>query len=405
MMKEANRRSLSLILVGSLFFSGCASKKGLLQERPKASASREEKRDYALKLFRIGSELLFKDNVEALAKFKDAYEADPNFTAAYYNAGLANEMLGRKEAAIKNYGACLEHKKEESHCLINLVILQYGVGNKDAAAQIVATYLKEYPQAPFAHVAAAKLALAEGDLKEAEKEARAAIERDAANVEALYVMARVYYQQKRYAAARYVAKNALELAPSYGQLHLLLGHTYVAMGLLHDALDSYALSAELYPSEEALESYGLMLLRRGKVAEGLEVLKRVSELKPLEYRHHLHLGNAFMANKQFVEAQKAYLKAQKLNAADKDIAFNLGLLFYDFKPEGMSEIDRLKLAQSYFKTYLDQDGLSQERIQEVNGYNKKLAQKIETEELAAQAVPEEGGEDIEQGDKEATPAQ
>ncbi|HXW60220.1 MAG TPA: tetratricopeptide repeat protein [Myxococcota bacterium] len=375
-----------LALLTALLLSGCVSKKGAL--RPGAPAS-EENKEQALKLFREGSEMLFQQNEEALSKFNASSKLDPDLIAAYYNAGIANEALGRKEDAIKDYELCLEHNKEQGDCLNNLVILLHDSGENDKANDMVSKYLSEYPELPFAMVAAAKLALVNGDLKTAEQYARQAIERDAENVEALYVMARIFYKEKRYPAARFTAKNALELAPSHGQLHLLLGRTYEALGQVHDALDSYAMAAKYYPSEEALETYGLMLLRRGRVQEALAPLKRVSELRPKDYRHFLHLGNAYMANKMFIEAKAAYDKALELNPADKDINYNLGLLFYDFQPSDMSEIDRLKLSQSYFKAYLEQPGLEKERIHEVNDYIKKLGNKIEALELAAQPAPEE----------------
>lgn len=349
----------------------------------------KDQRAFALKPFKEGARLLFNDDKQALEYFKEAYTIDPSFAEAFYNAGVANESLGNKKDAEKDYANCLHINNEQEYCLYNDVLLLYELGDEKQARVLVDKYLNEYQDAAFAKVAAAKLALIKGDLREAEKMAREALDIDAENVEALYVMARIYFLDKRYAATRFVAKNALERAPSHGQFHYLLGRTYEALDLLHDAEDSYKLAVEYYPSEEALETYGLMLLRRGKVKEALMVLKRLSELRPSEYRSFLHLGNAFMANKMVEDAKNAYKKALELNPHDKDIYFNLGLLFYDFKPENMTELERFNLSLSYFNEYLDKASLPPARIAEVQEYVKKLKNNIEALELEAKTIPDQ----------------
>lgn len=387
-LKKCRRVFCASLVFGMLLFSGCAGKKGLVREELGAHATDAEKRDLALKLFKEGAELLYVDNQAAYDKFTQASELDASLIAAHFNAGVAAEALGRLEEAAKNYEGCLAHSKEQESCLANLLLVKAKLGEIDAANKLVDQYLSEYPEAPFAQVAAAKLAFWQKDFARAEKLAREAIEREADNVEALYVMTRIFYERKLYAAAKWVAKNALEHAPAHGGLYLVLGRTYEELGQLHEALDSYALAVKYQPSEEALESYGLLLLKRGRVKEALTVLQRLAELRPGDFRNHLHLGNAYMANKMFDEAKAEYVRAQELKPEDKDVNFNLGLLFFDFKPKDLPEIDRLKTSQGYFKAYLFQSGLSKERINEVNDYLKTLGQKIEMEEYSAQAAAE-----------------
>jgi tetratricopeptide (TPR) repeat protein len=364
-----------------LLMSGCAAQKGQI----KASSAKEE---LALRLFKEGAELLFNDNQAALTKFDQAREIDVTMVPAHFNAGVALEALGSLPEAAKRYEACLAQKKDQPNCLVNLLLVKAKLGEVDQANQIAQTYLNEYPESPFAQSAAAHLALYRKDYGLAEKLARQAIERDAENIEALFVMARLFFERKQWAAAKLVAKNALEIAPSHGGLYLLLGHTERELDSLHDALDSYGLAVKFQPTEEALESYGLLLLKRGRVAEALPVLQRLLALRPDNFKNHLHVGNAYMANKKFVDAKAAYLRALELKPDDKDINFNLGILFYDQKPEGLAEIDRLKTAEGYFKTYLDQTGLAKERIKEANEYLDIIKQKIELEEYKASAAEE-----------------
>ncbi len=378
-------------LLALFLASGCASSKAALKP-DELGATDEEKKALALTLFKEGAELLDKDNQAARSKFSEAIEVDPTMIAAYFNRGLAEEALGDFKGAQHSYESCLVQNKSQGACLENLIVVKIKLADHEGAKTLAESYLAEFPEEPFAQVAAAKRAFLENDLSNAENYARAAIEREAENVEALYVMARIFYVRKEYAAAKWVAKNALEIAPSHGGLNLLLGHTYVELDLLHDALDSYRLAVKYQPTEEALESYGLILLKRGRVKEGLSELERVAKGWPLEYRHYLHLGNAYMADKQFEQSLAAYLKAMELKPDDKDSNFNLGLLYYDLKTGSLPELERLKTAESYFKAYLEIPNLSKERIKEVNDYLASLSTKIEMEEYAIQSAKEQANE-------------
>lgn len=384
-----NKYILFTLVLTLGLISGCTAKKALLKPDGASEPVLEADKNQALELFKQGSALLWQDNAQALAKFNEAIKRDPTLVAAYFNAGVAQEALGDSQLALSYYERCLAVDKQQSSCLENLVILKHKLGLDHEALDILKTYESNFPEGIFVKVAQAKLAYLMGDPAAAESYARSAIELDAENIEALYIMARLFYDKKSYAAAKWVVKNALEYAPSHGGLYLLLGHINQAMGLLADALDAYASAAKYYPSEEALESYGLLLLRRGRLEESLAVLKRLCEQWPENYRHWLHVGNAYMALKNFEEAKKAYLKARELKPDDKDLDFNLGLLYLDLQPENMSELERYKTSQTYFKNYLEHADLSAERKKEVEEYLDNLSRKIEIAESAAQPVIEE----------------
>lgn len=369
-----------LFIAFFLLIAGCATHKGSLKGEVHETS--------AMKRFKEGAELLYVDNQAALSKFDEVQRLEPEFIPAYYNAGVACEALGNLLEASKRYEACLSKKKDQPNCLFNELLVKAKLGELDAANAMAQAYLTEFPESPFAQSAAANLAFYQKDYARAEKLAREALERDAENVEALLVMARIFYERKEYAAAKWVAKNALEIAPSHGGFHLLLGHTEQALDLLHDALDSYALAVQNQPTDEALESYGLLLLKRGRAAEALQVMSNLATMRPDVYGYQLHLGNALIANKKFDEAKAAFLKAQALKPDDKDINLNLGLLFYDLKPQGLSELERLKAAEGYFKAYLDQPSVSKDRLKEVHDYLEIIKQKIELEEYKASSAQE-----------------
>lgn len=374
------RKSGAFLVAALLISSGCVTTKGL-----KGSASVEQKED-ALALFKQGAELLYVDNNQALELFDRAQSLDNSLIAAHYNAGVALEALFRPEEAAKRYEACLAVNKTSGSCLINLLLVKAKNNDLAGAIKLSDQYIADYPDELFAKVARAKLWFFEKNYVEAEKLAREVIERDAENVEALFIMAQIFNEQKQYGASKWVLKNALEVAPSHGAMYLTLGQVDTKLELLHDALDSYELAVKYQPTEEALESYGLLLLKRGRDRDGLDTFKKLSELSPNNYRNYLHLGNAYMANRDFLNSKAAYLRAYELSQ-DKDVLFNLGMLHFELKPESLPELERLKLAQSYFKSYLEQE-LAQERVAEVNGYLKIIADRIEILEYVPEPEPE-----------------
>ncbi|MCA9507615.1 MAG: tetratricopeptide repeat protein [Myxococcales bacterium] len=380
---------LSLIGMIALCEMACVSSKPQVKPDNLTEIS-EGKRAQAFLYFKEGAEELERgQNKNAENKFAKAVQIDPGFYEAYYNRGVAFEALGDLRQAEENYLACLKINKTQPACLENAIVSKIKQNDQESAQALVKNYLDEFPKEAFAHSAAALLAFLERDFTSAEKQARLVLEYQAENIEALFIMARIFFERKEYAAARWVLKNAIELAPSYGELYLWQGHTYARLEQTHDALESYRLAVKFRPTQESLESYGLLLLKRGRVQESIAELERLVELFSSEYRNFMHLANAYAAAKQFEKAKSAYDKARELNPNDEDINLNLGLLFYDLKHDGLNELERLEQSQSYFKKYLEGANISKERRKEVEGYLKDLEQKIETQKDSIQAEAEQ----------------
>jgi tetratricopeptide (TPR) repeat protein len=394
-IKNSSRpfQSLALLLF-VILNAACASQKGLI--KPDKNYNDKE---MALLVFKEGAEALYKDNQLALEKFNQAKELDKTLLAAFYNAALAYEQLNLLEEASSNYELCLNINPQDSNCLNNLLLIKYKLTQVTYCEDLVNKYLTDFPEVAFPKVLAAKLAYLKNDLVTAEKYARLAIELETENVEALYTMLRIFYDTKQYAAAKFVAKNALAIAPAHGGLNRYQGHTFLALELHHDALDSYEKATKYEPIAESLESYGLLLLQRGKAKEGLEQIEKLAALNPQDPINQLLLGNAYTANKKLSEAVAAYEKALVLKPEDKSPRFNLGLLYFDFKQEELNDLDRFKLSADNFKEFLTQPDLSKEKIDETNKYLKTLAEKIEMEQPAVSEEPEESEEEPKEEEK------
>lgn len=358
----------------ALFFQiGCASKKGLV--KPEVNF---EDKEQALVLFKEGVAALYNDNELAVTKFNQAKEVDKDLLPAFYNAGLAYEQLGSLDNASTSYQECLEKDPLNENCLYNLIVVKYKSNNTQYCEDLVAKYVTDYPEKSITKVALSKLFYLKNDIENAEKNALTALEIETENIEALYLMLRIFHDKKRYRAAKFVAQNALKINPRHAGILLYQGHTFKALDNYQEALDSYAKAVKYEPLPEALENYSKILLKVGKNKEALEQAEKLVLLNPSDSSNNILLGNAYLANKKLSKAQEYYDKALELN--NKSAYFNLGLLYFDFKQDDLSELDRYKKAQSYFKEFLASNiEQQQNKIEEAKKYIDILNQKIESE--------------------------
>lgn len=376
-----------IVILALLLLNGCVKRSVV-----KLEASPESRRK-ALEIFKEGMDLLYVDNESALNKFSTAHELDNQLVAAYYNAALAAHMLDKLDISEHKYEQCLEIKSDQPQCFLNLIEIKQQLNKEAEIKSLIAEYEKKYPEVLFWRIASAKVAVWKKKFSLAQKLLREVIAIDAENIQSLYLISQIFYEQKKYDAAMWVVKNALEHAPSHGGFHMLLGHLYKAKGQMLDALDSYSLAVKFQPTAEVLASYGALLMKQGRNEESLPILIRLKELYPNDSAITLNLGNAYMNNKMFVEAKKMYEQSLKLDPNDLSANFNLGLLYLEQKPKEVQELERLKVAKKYFDTYLEKGDPSSNKTEETTGYIELLSEKIEFEEME---LDEEIQEDIEE---------
>lgn len=361
---------------------GCTAHKKAVKEN---DVHEEQVDSKGLDYFREGSIKLYNDDAAAASSFQKAIRADEKLVPAYYNQAVAYENLKRPKDAIKSLQQCLTIDAKNAQCIYALVRLYHEENNEEDIKPLTASMNhEEEKEAVIALVAEAIHALLHKDFVAAEKSARKAIELEAENIEALYVMAQIYFAKKQYGAAKWVLKNAIELSPSYGAVWLLLGHTYLKLDMPADGMEAYSNAVKYQPTKEALRSYASMLLKRGRPVEALPIYEKLLTLDKDDYRNYLNLGNAQMANKKYEQAKASYEQVLKLAPDHKEAEFNLGLLFFDYKPEKMPEMERLKLSKSYFESYMQSPTLSKSDKKETEGYIKILNDKIVKEEWSSQ---------------------
>lgn len=331
------------------------------------------------------NELLRTDPRAASAQFAAAASATPGFYGAWFNAGVAAELAGDPAAAETHYREALRVRPDHGPSLVNLSTLWLNGGRQDDAERLVADAVRQSPNRPGPHIAAAMLALRLRDLVGAEKSAREALSFDERNVLAMHILAQVFRGQGRLDTARFAVENALALEPGNALLHLERGNILLAQNERRDALVAYERAARLRPSlADALEPYGRLLLERGFVAEARVALEALVKLRPSNAVAWLILGNAQRAAKAYPDAASSYRKALELDQALYEAHFNIGLLSIDNAVGDADELVRLQKAVDSLKLYQSKarpDAATQARLTEyIESTEKRISREAKRRE-------------------------
>ena len=339
-----------------------------------------------------------RDPAAAVARFVDAANKSTYFYAAWYNAGVAAEVVGDVAAAERHYRQALALRGDYGPALTNLSTL-LSRSNKDAAQQLVRQALERAPERAGPHEAAASLAMAQGDLVVAEREALQAVKYDERSVPAMLIMGRVFRAQNRIDTARFALENALALEPGNALVHLELGHVLLLQGDDKAALVSFEKATRLRPSlAEAQESYGLQLLKLGFAPEAQRAFEAVVRLRPQSAVAYLNLGNALRATKAWPAAETAYKQALALDPGLHEVHFNLGVLYIDNALPG-DELSRLKTGVAELKLFEAKGKPEVAVAKRVDDYVDSTEKRIQKEQKRREREERRKKE----GDKEGAP--
>ena len=115
--------------------------------------------------------------------------------------------------------------------------------------------------------------------------------------------------------------------PTY---HVELGNTYLAMGSLSDAADSYRHAIALEPSlAEAHFNLGIVLTDLGDVTGAVACYRRAIECAPQFFEAHFNLGDVLNQLGRLDEAVESYRNAATLDPSAVDVQNNLGTVLIE----------------------------------------------------------------------------
>jgi tetratricopeptide (TPR) repeat protein len=218
-------------------------------------------------------------------------------------------------------------------------------------------------------VARQALAGATPDPETALREARLALQIDAANVDAAAMVAFAYYHKHLYDTAELVLDDLFkrETAKQNAGVYYVYGLVYDHTNRPEQAVKAFQKAVELNPGlASAQVDLGMHQLQNTQYADALQTFERlVNQMQRTDVVTLTSLGSAYRGHAadyptgssehdgNVRKAEAAYKRALQANASYGPAYYNLGLLYLDNDPfPGLPDtLTRLNTSKSYFDQY------------------------------------------------------
>lgn len=211
------------------------------------------------------------------------------------------------------------------------------------------------------HSARAKEALRRGADAQAVAEAQRALKVHEQNVEAMLVIAQVFYGQKRYELVQSITSSVLEVDPRVlkpeesSRAHNLKGFAFLAEGNRVAAMRAFRKAAELDERNAAAwNNLGVQYMLQEEFAVAESCFKYAIDLDPSFYKAQLNYGAALRAQGKLPAALAVFQQVLASRPNYAEVHFNLGVLYLDAETlPGMDTTARYNAAISAFVRYRD----------------------------------------------------
>jgi tetratricopeptide (TPR) repeat protein len=253
---------------------------------------------------------------------------------AHFNLGVALESQGRVDEARAEYERA-RALKPLRQAAVNLGVLLEKAGDLRGAQAVYAGVAKDFPEDARSRERLAALYLGTGQLDEAWRLAREALQRDPRSVQANVVMVRVATQRNQLDLAKLVALRTAKLAPNDPQLPYLTGELQAKendeVGAEVQWKKALALDPGYLPARSALLRAAV---RRGRWVAALEHAQAYLQARPDDPVVQLAMGVALRHAEKPDEALAAYAKAEQLSGGKlAEVYLARGALLMQVKSE------------------------------------------------------------------------
>jgi len=268
---------------------------------------------YLLLLARV--ELARGRPAAAETHYRSVLSREPNNVDA--QLGLAELRLadGKASEARRLYEDILRVSPQSRRGLLSLALLYDAQGDGEAAERYLLTALQYHRENPQVHLLAGEYYRARGLLSRAERHASTAVALAPEYAEALTLLARVFYEQDRYAEAVGATQQVIGLERNSPHAWYIAALSDYKRGRLDDAIDALEIAVELSPDREiirlALEDILLRELnledeRRAQFAT--YHFRRAAEFADRNYHHRASVSyrNGLQLDPYNYDARMAY---------------------------------------------------------------------------------------------------
>ncbi|HEY1338139.1 MAG TPA: tetratricopeptide repeat protein [Bryobacteraceae bacterium] len=259
---------------------------------------------------------------EAVVFYEQALKADPALVPVHFNLAVALGRLNEYNQAAGHLRTFLKSYPQEARArqLLGLCLTETG-DFRDALPELEASYQLNPKDASVLY----SLAYATARAGDPDRAAEFLKRSEADPVQAKLIEGWIEYRRGRFAEAKALFKQILELRPdngpaltALGRLELLDHNDAEAIRLLENAL-------KIRPSDaESTYQLGVLYDRNGRTPEGVKMLRRALTLRADYPDPHYHLGRIAFDRKDYKTALAELELARRLLPDQEAIRLLLG---------------------------------------------------------------------------------
>ncbi len=324
---------------------------------------------------------------DRLARAVAAGSDDP---AAYYNLALAEERLGRPDAAVEAARKAVEMSRGAEKALRLYSDLMVRAGRAGALRADLDALARTWPDSVAVGNARARALIEDGRPAEALRLASDLLKKDETNLEVMKTIALAYRALQHPGAARLVLNQVLETTRDPEVLDLL-GQMAARDGESRKAIAFFQEAIQGDPNlADAHLNLGVLYHEAGDYEAAIGAFEAAIRVDPAYAPAYMNLGNSYRKLGRFDQAEEAYRKALKWDPDCADCYFNLGVAALENRPAGQDEPGHYRKAMEFFAKYKAMRRGPPRRDDPVDKYvdeARRMAEYLEKEAQIRKAAP------------------
>jgi Tfp pilus assembly protein PilF len=303
----------------------------------------------------------------ARTKFRDATNADPKASAAFYALGCVLERLGQNSEAQTAYKQAFNAKSDNELAMGAYALNLAHTGHQSEADSFLTDKHQKSPNSARLETYLAEVKSLAKDSSSAQQLAQDALRLDPNFKDAMIVIARDHYRAGRVDLAKYAITSVLDgfgqaspaRDPGNAEALLLRGIIEREAGQRLPAMRDFDAARAKRPDLiEATIQVAAMKLEAGNATEAQPLLESAVKYAPNNAIAHMNLGDCYRLASRWADAKKELDTSLSLDSTLLGAHYAMGLM-YRFAPSfpGMDEKGALNAALREFNTYKQMRGL------------------------------------------------
>ena len=276
---------------------------------------------------------------QILGLLEKAVDEDKCFARAHFNMGVVKHEQGEHDDAIDAYKKAHECDGTFAAPLVNMGMIYMEQGEEEKAFAVFERAIAVEEFNPEANVNLAVMFRQRAEASENEQDylqavnhVRRALAGDSTSVPAYNVLARVYYDLKKYDLARLVCINAQEFEADDPDIHNTLGLIFLKLDNVTLALREFKRVVEVDPDYvEAHMNIGSISLSTRDTATAIKHFEAVLSLNPKHIEAMLSLAVAYRQSGDLDKGMDGYKKVLALDGENAMAHFNIAVMHHEIK--------------------------------------------------------------------------